>query len=207
MTLRAGAINVRAFYAYDENFVKLTGKSANFSATVYKDGATPAPSVTVTFAEIGTSGWYEASIPLSSHATEAEWIIEVGNTTDVWNGPLAITDRAIPDGLTAQEKLDVNTEADTALTDYDPPTKTEMDTMETNLTALLSRVLGLARENTVIDDIVHGVDGMTTAVFWQYDTKANATVHDKSTGLLRKWTATTDYTGGNMSLHRLVLEP
>jgi len=30
--------------------------------------------------------------------------------------------------LSAQEKLDVNTEADTALTDYDPPTKAEMDT-------------------------------------------------------------------------------
>ena len=36
--------------------------------------------------------------------------------------------------LTTEEKADVNAEADTALTDYDPPTDTEMDTGHTNLT-------------------------------------------------------------------------
>ena len=46
--------------------------------------------------------------------------------------------------LSAQEKLDVNTEADTALTDYDAPTKTEMDTAH----ALLATP---AQVNTEVD--------------------------------------------------------
>jgi hypothetical protein len=38
-------------------------------------------------------------------------------------------------GMDTADKADVNAQADLALSDYDPPTKTEMDTFETNITA------------------------------------------------------------------------
>ena len=51
--------------------------------------------------------------------------------------------------LTTQEKADVNAEADTALSGYDPPTKAEMDTAH----ALLSTAAALTTVDTVVDAI------------------------------------------------------
>lgn len=49
-------------------------------------------------------------------------------------------------GLTSQEKADVNTEADTALADYNPPTKAELDTAESNIVNAVQAVnTGAAR--------------------------------------------------------------
>lgn len=45
------------------------------------------------------------------------------------------------DGLTTQQKADVNAEADTALTDYDAPTKAELDVLGTSALATQATVL------------------------------------------------------------------
>jgi hypothetical protein len=52
-------------------------------------------------------------------------------------------------GMDSSDKADVNTEADTALTDYDPPTKTEMDTAH----ALLATESKQDTIDTVVDAI------------------------------------------------------
>ena len=52
--------------------------------------------------------------------------------------------------LTTQEKADANAEADTALSDYDPPTKTEMDTAH----ALLATVAKQDVIDGIVDDIL-----------------------------------------------------
>jgi hypothetical protein len=53
-------------------------------------------------------------------------------------------------GLTAQEKLDVNAEADMALTDYDPPTRTEAAADKDTIIANIPSVTGLATEANAI---------------------------------------------------------
>ncbi len=61
--------------------------------------------------------------------------------------------------LTAQQKLDVNTEVDTALTDYDPPTRTEAtsdkDSIETNIAALNDPAVS-AIADAVLDEALAG---------------------------------------------------
>lgn len=58
--------------------------------------------------------------------------------------------------LSAQEKLDVNTEADTALTDYDPPTKAEMDTAH--------GLLATEAKQDIIDTVVDAIKVVTDAI-------------------------------------------
>lgn len=70
--------------------------------------------------------------------------------------------------LSAQEKLDVNTEADTALTDYDAPTKAEMDTAHA-LLATPAQVeaaledMGLVLQKTTIATLASQVSFTLTA--------------------------------------------
>jgi len=54
-------------------------------------------------------------------------------TTNNVHAHIKAKDSTLP--LSAQEKADVNSEADQALTDYDPPTKAELDTAESNIIA------------------------------------------------------------------------
>lgn len=75
-----------------------------------------------------------------------------------------------------------------------------------NLPADIKRVLGLTGENIVWDDTTY-VDGkMTAATGYQYSSKANAVTHNKSTGLIGKWTYDATITSDNTTLMRRVKE-
>ncbi len=116
---------------------------------------------------------------------------------------------------------DVKAQADQALTDYDPPTRTEatadkdeviveVNANETKIDALavkIDRALGLMFENHVMDDYVYTGTKMDSAIMYLYDSKANATTHDKVTGLVAKYTVTATRTGDNVTLFKVVLEP
>lgn len=70
--------------------------------------------------------------------------------------------------------------------------------------ASLLRVLGLVLENHVEDDIVYDGEDKTSSVIYLYDSAANATTHNKATGLTASYTATFTYTDGLVSLASIV---
>ena len=87
-------------------------------------------------------------------------------TQQVWDSKYS-TDRLQVDvrekgdanlALTTQEKADANTEADTALSDYDPPTKTEMDNGLAGLNDLSA-----AQVNAEVDTALSDYDPPTKA--------------------------------------------
>jgi len=71
--------------------------------------------------------------------------------------------------------------------------------------ASMNRLLGLALENHVEDDIVRDAAGnKLSSVLYLYDSAANATAHNKSIGLLAKYNVTAAYSGGKMATFRVV---
>ncbi len=91
-----------------------------------------------------------------SYESDGQLVIDATCTslTVVVRGNCSITDNGTTTNLTqdgAVNLTNINTEVDTALTDYDPPTKAELDTVETNLT-------------TEIDANETKIDTLTTTV-------------------------------------------
>lgn len=69
----------------------------------------------------------------------------------------------------------------------------------------VTRLLGLTLDNHVEGDIVRdGSGNKTSSILYAYDSAANATTHDKVTGLIGKYNATFSYTAGKMSLGKIV---
>ena len=63
------------------------------------------------------------------------------------------------------------------------------------------RILGLCLDNHVEDDIIRDPAGnKTSSTLYLYDSAANATVHDKATGLIGKVDMTAAYTANRMTL-------
>jgi hypothetical protein len=74
------------------------------------------------------------------------WVTNPDNTSEYIISGSGATHAHEVEALGAQAKLDVNAEADTALSDYDPPTKTETDTAH----ALLSTAAALTTHDDKI---------------------------------------------------------
>ena len=69
----------------------------------------------------------------------------------------------------------------------------------------LARVLGLVMENLVEDDIVRDANGnKTSSTIYIYDSAANATTHDKATGLDASYNIAASYTNNLMDLFKSV---
>lgn len=69
-----------------------------------------------------------------------------------------------------------------------------VDTISTNLL----RALGLMMENHVEDDITRNSSGYkTSSIIYIYNSAANATTHDKATGLTASYTVSATYNGSN----------
>jgi hypothetical protein len=69
----------------------------------------------------------------------------------------------------------------------------------------IDRILGLALENHVEDDIVRDGDGnKTSCTLYCYNSAANAIAHDGSTGLVAKYNVTATYTAQRMTLFTVV---
>jgi len=81
------------------------------------------------------------------------------------------------------------------------------DSKLTELHGAMARQLGLMMENHVEDDIVRNAAGQkTSSKFYLYDSKANALVHDKATGLLPDTYSTSIAydSGGKVTLFKVV---
>lgn len=69
----------------------------------------------------------------------------------------------------------------------------------------IARLLGLALENHVEDDIARDGSGNKTGSFlYLYDSAANATAHDGTTGLVAKYNVSATYASGKLGLFRVV---
>ena len=70
--------------------------------------------------------------------------------------------------------------------------------LEVNQLESMVKMLGLVLENHVEDDITRNAYGAKiTSILYVYDTAANATTHDKTTGLLYTYNVTIGYDGNN----------
>lgn len=99
--------------------------------------------------DIPTTAEFEArTLPSADYVVVTDTIAGVTTATNLTNAPTN-------GDLTATMKASVNTEADTALTDYDPPTKTEMDTAHSTTDGLITTV------DTVVDGIQTDLDNAT----------------------------------------------
>ena len=69
----------------------------------------------------------------------------------------------------------------------------------------VARILGLVMENLVEDDIVRDANGnKTSSVLYIYDSAANATTHDKATGLIASYDIAAGYTNNLMDLFKSI---
>jgi hypothetical protein len=69
----------------------------------------------------------------------------------------------------------------------------------------LVRILGLVMENLVEDDIVRDAGGnKTSSTIYIYDSAANATTHDKATGLVASYDIAAGYTNNLMDLFKSI---
>ena len=97
--------------------------------------------------------------------------------------------------------VDINSNADiTAI-------KTKTDNLPTDTDNLLQLLLGLHGKNIVIDDTNYVNGKMDTATIYIYNSKDNAVIHNKVTGLLKKYTVSANLSGTNTILHKVVEEP
>jgi hypothetical protein len=103
----------------------LTGETVADTA-YYKDaaGAWTSLAIADTFTEIGATGMYEISLIASE--LNHDWVVIKCTSTNAADSfvTFKMFDVDIEDIPTAAE---INAECDTALTDYDPPTKAELD--------------------------------------------------------------------------------
>lgn len=138
---------------------------------VYKDAGTALVDIsgTTTFTH-RAGGIYTLTLSTSDTATAGSLLVYVRDDSaalPVWKECEVVTqtyyDHRYSTGsltvdLTAQAKLDVNAECDTALADYDAPTKTELDAGFNALNDLNS-----AEVNAAVDTALADYDGPTKA--------------------------------------------
>jgi len=114
-------------YAHDViSDIAKTGASANITAYISKDGAAPAQSNDVNPTELDSTnmpGVYVFDLTQAETNCDTFLLYAKSSTDSVAIDIVNLV--TVPLGLSAQAKLDVNVEADTALANYDPPTRTE----------------------------------------------------------------------------------
>jgi hypothetical protein len=138
-------------YAWDTaNNVPKTGDAANITCQYKLDAGSVTALTDTNPTEIDSTnmpGLYLFDLAQGETNGDLAIYFVKSSTTGIQIEPvIAFTSLPAPDvnvltiestlGLTNQMKADVNAEADTALSDYDPPTKAEMDSGLSNLEAL-----------------------------------------------------------------------
>ena len=66
------------------------------------------------------------------------------------------------------------------------------------------RSLGLMQDNAVHDDLTYTANKLTGGTIYLYDSRANAVLHDKITGLIAKYTIEGTYSGSDLSLGKVL---
>jgi hypothetical protein len=84
-----------------------------------------------------------------------------------------------------------------------PAQASALTTVGTNVT----RILAVSGDNQVLDDTTYDVDNnLTAGTVYCYDTKAHATAHDKTTGLIAKYTIANTISSKNVTLGKQLRE-
>lgn len=84
-----------------------------------------------------------------------------------------------------------------------PAQASALTTVGTNV----SRILAVSGDNQVLDDTTYDVDNnLTAGTVYCYDTKAHATAHDKTTGLIAKYTIANTISSKNVTLGKQLRE-
>ena len=93
---------IEQFAVFDtDGYTKLTGQAGSCTATLWKDGVESAVSVTI--AEIGTTGEYTAKFTPDAAAL---WVLEVEDSTHrVWRAEVEVRAADVGDIYTAMEVL------------------------------------------------------------------------------------------------------
>lgn len=185
------------FYDFDDSTFKNAGWTT-IAATMTEIDATNVPgeyeyAVTVTSWDDGV---YTVYYQYSGSATRP-----FTDTVEfrVYDGKEATM---LVEELGTQAKADVNAQADTALTDYDPPTKTEMDTALASLDTLIDRILGLTQENHYLDTAVYDDNGNMTSCRIRIYTVAGSVGTDSD--VLATYNVTCTYTSNLLSTFKVV---
>lgn len=156
-------------------------------------------------------GLYRLDLPDASLVTGADKaIIHIG-FTGVFEESLAIqlvdnTEKDIFDRIGSPIGASISADIAANLVDI-LLIKVKTDNLPADTDNLIQILLGLHGKNIVVDDTTYVSGKMTSATIYLYDSKANANLHDKSTGLLKKYTVSATLTGTNTTRHKVVEEP
>ena len=165
--------NALAASAVDEIVADILVTPTNKLLTDVSGHVTPADgsitSVKIAANAIGASQIAADAIGASELATDAVTEIAIIVADQVWDelrsGHIAVGsfgEGVRVESLNTQAKADVNAEADQALVDYDPPTKTELDTTESNLTSAITVVSNKIGTPISLDSGLATISGMLT---------------------------------------------
>ncbi len=181
-----------------------TGDAANLSTVILDSAGNELIGTTdyteATFDEIGTSGVYECLFPsaapnkifISVDQDNPYTISLITSTADVGSSSkdIGIVSRYIWELPTVAE---IWANATRTLTSFG------------TLTTDLARILGLVMENLVEEVVSRDSSGNKTAsTIYIYDSAANATTHDKVTGLVASYDISANYTNNLMTLFKSV---
>ena len=183
---------------YELSESRTVWNDGRYTATVYKQaGGSPVPA---SDRIIGTADTYIAS--------DLEVVVDASVSTRAVEG-------------------NVETHVTASLNAYDPPTRAEATTdkesiiaevnaNETKIDAIkaktdtilwtdITRLLGLTLDNAVEDDVVRDGNGnKTSSILYHYNSAANATTHDKVTGVVGKYGVTAGYVADRMTLFKVL---
>lgn len=181
-----------------------TGDAANLSTVILDPAGNELIGTTnyteATFDEIGSTGVYECLFPstapnkvfTSVDQGNPYTIILISSTGDIGASEktIRVVSRYIWELPTVDE---IWSNATRTLTSFG------------TLTADLARVLGLVMENLVEEVISRDSNGnKLTSTIYIYDSAANATTHDKATGLVASYDITASYTSNLMDIFKSI---
>lgn len=170
-----------------------TGDAANLSTVILDPAGNELIGTTdyteATFDEIGSSGVYEClftSIAPNKVFTSIDqdnpYTVSLISST----GSIGASDKDVT--IVSQRIWELSTAAAVAA-----------------MAADVARILGLVMENLVEDDIIRNANGNKTAsTIYIYDSAANATTHDKVTGLVSSYDIAASYTNNLMDLFKSI---
>lgn len=185
------------FYDFNDSTFKATGW-ITIAATMTDVDATIVPGEYEYAVDVSAwdDGVYTVYFQYSGSAT-----VHFTDTVEfrIYDGKESV---ALAEELGTQAKADVKAEADTALSDYGPPTKAEMDIAIASLDTLLDRILGLAQENQYLDTAVFDSNGNMTSCRIRIYSVANSV--GTNSNVLATYTITCTYTNNLLTTFKVV---
>ena len=177
-----------------------TGDAANLSTVILDPAGNELIGTTnyteATFDEIGTSGVYECLFP-SAAEDKVFTSVDQGNpyTISLVSSTGSIGSSGKDINIVSRRIWELSTAAAVAALAADV----------TAMAVELARILGLVMENLVEEVTSRDSNGNKTAsTIYIYDSAANATTHDKATGLVASYDIVAGYTNNLMDLFKSI---